>query len=374
MTIVIINTFYYPDIVGGTEVSVQKLAEGLAEKKHKVHIICSSDIEETKCINGVRVHRFRHADRGKIIRNYEEFCNILFLKKIKSLLLKIKPDILNTNNLIPFSLAVWKLGKKLGIPVVHFARDYYLLSSRFCLKNRYYKYMSQIPDAVAAASEYTLHAHLDQKLFAHSKIKTVIPNAIPYNLDLYDELAGKKRKLQDEKITFAFVGRYTEDKGVRYLIEAFQEWNHSHAVLKLFGRGELSEYVKEHAVRNHNIRDYGFLYEEDLSRELQKCDVLIAPTASVFPEAFGRIVLDAYKHAMPVIATRVGGMQDIVIHKRTGLLIRPDSRRAIIRGMQYFSDRRHITSMLSDIRTELKTYGMESNVRAFENLYARLLK
>ena len=48
MTIVIVNTFYYPDIVGGTEVSVQKLAEGLAEKRHKIHIICTSDTEETK--------------------------------------------------------------------------------------------------------------------------------------------------------------------------------------------------------------------------------------------------------------------------------------------------------------------------------------
>ncbi len=135
----------------------------------------------------------------------------------------------------------------------------------------------------------------------------------------------------------------------------------------------MSEYVKEHALRNHNIMDYGFLYEEDLSRELQKCDVLIAPTTSAFPEAFGRIILDAYKHAMPVIATRVGGMQDIVIHKQTGLLIRPDSRQDIIRGMQYFSDRKHITGMFSNIRAELKTYGIENNIRAFENLYARLL-
>lgn len=373
MTIVIVNTFYYPDIVGGTEVSVQKLAEGLAEKRHKIHIICTSDTEETKCINGVSVHRFRHMDKGKAVRNYEEFCNILFLKKIKDLLAEIKPDVLNTNNLIPFSLAVWKLGKKLGIPVVHFARDYYLFSSRFRLKNWYYRLMSQIPDAVAAASEYTLHAHLDQKLFQNSKIKIVIPNAINYDMKLYDELAEEKSKIRDTKITFAFAGRYTEDKGVRYLMEAFLEWNQSHAVLKFFGRGELSEYVKEHALRNHNIMDYGFLYEEDLSRELQKCDVLIAPTTSAFPEAFGRIILDAYKHAMPVIATRVGGMQDIVIHKQTGLLIRPDSRQDIIRGMQYFSDRKHITGMLSNIRTELKTYGIENNIRAFENLYARLL-
>jgi len=45
MTIVIVNTFYYPDIVGGTEVSVQKLAEGLAEKMRG--IVTEDDYNDT---------------------------------------------------------------------------------------------------------------------------------------------------------------------------------------------------------------------------------------------------------------------------------------------------------------------------------------
>ena len=44
MKILIINTFYYPDIEGGAEISVKKLAENLAIKGHDVNVICTNYI------------------------------------------------------------------------------------------------------------------------------------------------------------------------------------------------------------------------------------------------------------------------------------------------------------------------------------------
>ena len=56
MKICIVNTFYYPDMIGGAEVCVVKIAEQLSKYGHEVHVICTDKKNSCEIINGITVH------------------------------------------------------------------------------------------------------------------------------------------------------------------------------------------------------------------------------------------------------------------------------------------------------------------------------
>ena len=59
MKVLIINSFYAPDIRGGAEYSVKKLAEGLQIRGHIVRVLCTGDFDKEEIIDGIEIVRFR---------------------------------------------------------------------------------------------------------------------------------------------------------------------------------------------------------------------------------------------------------------------------------------------------------------------------
>ncbi len=62
MNILILNTYYYPNIIGGTEESIKLLAEGLSKKGHNVIVLSADGIEKsmkTKNLHGVTLIRIK---------------------------------------------------------------------------------------------------------------------------------------------------------------------------------------------------------------------------------------------------------------------------------------------------------------------------
>lgn len=101
-----------------------------------------------------------------------------------------------------------------------------------------------------------------------------------------------------------------------WLLENFMKISGTNIELHIAGSGPLESRVKECALLDNRIIFHGFLSEQQLNSLLEKSDILICP--SMWSEPFGRIILDAYKNAMPVITTGFGGMGEIVDH------IKPD--------------------------------------------------
>ena len=66
----------------------------------------------------------------------------------------------------------------------------------------------------------------------------------------------------------------------------------------------------EETKKDNRIEFVGFLNEQQVSQLLQSADVLLCP--SLWEEPFGRVVLDAYKNAMPVICSNMGALPELV--------------------------------------------------------------
>jgi glycosyltransferase involved in cell wall biosynthesis len=139
-----------------------------------------------------------------------------------------------------------------------------------------------------------------------------------------------------------FVGRLIEAKGVHYLIEALpQILTQQPAGLLVVGdgpeRSRLEQRVRELGLQQH-CRFVGAVPHARVYDYFSVADVFVGPSIHIpgeWTEAQGNTFVEALFARVPVVASRVGGIPDAIIHERTGLLVderAPDQiARAVLR-------------------------------------------
>ncbi|CFX22936.1 Glycosyl transferase group 1 [Candidatus Filomicrobium marinum] len=113
-----------------------------------------------------------------------------------------------------------------------------------------------------------------------------------------------------------FVGRLSEEKGVRDLVAA---WVGIDVPLRICGDGPLREELETQA--RGNITFVGRIGSDEVRREMARAQFLIIP--SIYYENFPMVIAEAYASGLPVLASRIGSLAEIVRHGETGHLFAP---------------------------------------------------
>jgi glycosyltransferase involved in cell wall biosynthesis len=116
-----------------------------------------------------------------------------------------------------------------------------------------------------------------------------------------------------------FVGRVTQEKGVRYAIEALKAASAEvHLVIAGDGDdlGAVRSLTEELGVSS---RVHFLGYVTNPARVYTAADLAVVP--SLWNEAFGRVVVEAMGYGVPAVATAVGGMQELFDHQVQGLFV-----------------------------------------------------
>lgn len=113
---------------------------------------------------------------------------------------------------------------------------------------------------------------------------------------------------------FLYVGRLTEEKGVKVLLDAFAD---TEMPLKIAGTGPLQELVVRYASQYPNIEYLGQQSKEQISDLLDCTAALLFP--SLWYETFGMVVIEAFAMGVPVIASDLGNMKAMVTDAYNGL-------------------------------------------------------
>lgn len=369
MKIALLNIQYYPNVEGGAEISTQKLAEELA-KSNDVYVIADGEYTgQYKIVNNVKVIRMpaRIQYHNKIERVLTRCYKIQCYKLLKHILQEIQPDVLHTNNLHDFSVIVWKVAHELKIPVIHTLRDYTLLQTVRKYEQLIHKYFSNTVSIATAPSLFTLEIFKNRGYFKKSLKCIAIPNAIDVDEEKFQaRLENAYNKTDDLIVKFAFLGRYHKDKGIDWLISVFDKIK-INSELHLFGKGKLTKESVEILSRNDKIYDHGFLKEDDLLKELDNIDVIVAP--SLWDEPFGRVILDGYKNACPVIITNRGGMPEVVENEKTGVILENETDQCLADALMFMSMRENTKKMLPFIKEKLKEYTVQEQAKSFSKIY-----
>lgn len=344
MRLLIINSLYAPNMVGGAEMSVQSLAEALALFGHTVSVACLTPYARTTVtLNGVTVHYLplsnihwpfgeTHDIVSKTIFHLRDIRNKAMAKAVRQLLISERPDVIHTNNLAGFSTCVWDEAERLQIPVIHTIRDMYLM----CIRSSMFRQgrscdtqcltclMASLARKSASAnihyvvgiSQYILDTHLNYGLFKNATPKVIYNSYAPKSLTA---LTPNNFSAPYE-LKIGYIGRLSEAKGVEYLIREFvgaQMGPNVSLVIAGQGHTEYLEYLRK-AAGDSAVSFVGQVPSADFFHQI---DLLVVP--SLWNEPLGRVAIEAMSHGVPTIAARRGGLVEIIRENNTGWLFEP---------------------------------------------------
>jgi phosphatidylinositol alpha-mannosyltransferase len=153
----------------------------------------------------------------------------------------------------------------------------------------------------------------------------IIPNGV--ELPFYRAALPFPRVQDGHHLNILYVGRLESRKGLRYLLQAYQQVRVvlPHARLWVVGAYSKSErlafvrWVRHHRVRG--VRFIGQVSEADKARWYRSADIFCAPSTGY--ESFGMVLIEAMAAGVPVIASDIPGYREVVQHGKTGWLVPP---------------------------------------------------
>lgn len=128
-----------------------------------------------------------------------------------------------------------------------------------------------------------------------------------------------------------FIGRLDKQKGLDVLVEALTRVTRQFT-LDVIGASVLGD--QRINICGPHIRVHGWLPTESIVSHLENCDVLVVPSRW---EGFGLTALEGMRSAVPVLASRVGGLAELIDEHVTGWLVPPDDPGALAAAIDAIS-------------------------------------
>jgi glycosyltransferase involved in cell wall biosynthesis len=320
---------------GGAEKSVRLISEGLSARGHTVAVVATDRLAEGQQL--FADHLVPAITGGPVRRLIRYFWYQDAYRRVRAVLAEFQPDVVHLHTIGEFSPAV--LAAVRGYPQVLTARgpeDWTLellrwnlasaaeggrlsptdalryLYLRFLQRPGYMFWLRRV-DRVLALSQYMADA-LRRDV---GRVPVfVAPNGTEEGFD---------QQPVGETETVLFTGRLARVKGADVLLDAFRETLAAHpaARLTVIGDGPDRARLEERAadlVAEGRVRFRGWLGRDGVAECLREAAVVVVP--SRWPEIFGRVVLEALQTGRAVIASRTGGLPELV-GPDNGLLVAP---------------------------------------------------
>jgi glycosyltransferase involved in cell wall biosynthesis len=165
----------------------------------------------------------------------------------------------------------------------------------------------------------------------------VIPNAV--DTDLFQVLPQARLDKQPQRLLFVGMLDADHKKGLPYLLQALaslrqrrDDWQ-----LDIVGDGPVRQEYEQLAARlglDDKTVFHGMQAKTQVAATMQQCDFFVLP--SLF-ETFGVVLIEALAAGKPVIATAIGGPDEIV-NEQVGLLVPPQDAAALARAIEHMLD------------------------------------
>ena len=352
---VIINNIYFPEGTGGGEMVVRKRAEVFSKNGDTVLLIVPGEKTVTESINSNfsiqrfhPIHMFLYKNAGlhswwlRLVWHVFDMFNIFTFFQIKKILKKVNPDVVECHNLKGVGFLIPAAIRVLSIPYTHYLHDVQLsIPSGILLFNEEKSFFNNglfqklyerltislfgSPDEVISPSAWLKEYYLDRGFFKKSKVTlaNLVTNSIDSNVLTMNINQYREKLKKNEHITAIFIGKLEVYKGVELLLSVWKDLPKSY-ILKVFGAGSYSEKILELQKQGASIQFFNYVSHDELLPHLKKADVLIMPTLCY--ENRPEVIIEALREGVPVIASRIGGIPELITNNENGFLFTPGSK------------------------------------------------
>ena len=262
-----------------------------------------------------------------------------------ALIAEFKPDVMHVHNTMPLvSPSVYWAARKMGVPVVQTLHNFRLLCPQAmfvregkvcedCLGKVPWRsvmhkcYRDSLTQSAVMASMLTAHRMLGTYDFKVNRF--IALNEFCRSKLIEGGLSAERIQIKpnfvdwqpvpcwDQRVGGLYLGRLTPEKGVDVLLRALQSRQQPASRLTVIGNGPMEAQVAAALGSDY----LGFLSLSAIWGHLAKASFLVVP--SVWYEGFPRTIIEAFASGVPVIASRLGSLAEVVDDGRTGLLFKP---------------------------------------------------
>jgi glycosyltransferase involved in cell wall biosynthesis len=165
-----------------------------------------------------------------------------------------------------------------------------------------------------------------------------------------------------------FVGGVGQRKGVKYLLQAFDQFRGKGVELTL--AGPLPADIRPLAAYQNRVRFTGRLDQTDIVREMHQAHVLVLP--SVF-EGFGLVIVEAMATGMPVIASTHSAGPDVIREGVDGFVLEPDDVTGLVDRLERLRvDRDRAVEMGIAACDQAKNFSWEAHSVRVKDILSQL--
>ncbi|MBN1793516.1 MAG: lipopolysaccharide heptosyltransferase II [Candidatus Omnitrophica bacterium] len=347
--------------VGGVERGVVDLSRILIKEGHQAYVISHGG----ELVN--RLTKIGATHYTLPIHSKNPFLMIRMIWKVAEIIEKEGIDIVHARSRVPAWIGFFAAFKSQR-PFVTTCHGYYR-------KHFFSKVMGWGKRVIANSAVVANHMISDFGV-AHDKIRI-----IPRGVDLEEFRFTECRTELSGDWTVALVGRMTPLKGHIPFLKAMAKVARVVPHIKIWFVGDAHEKnagyrneVQLMAKRLGLDRYTEFLgNREDIPALLNSIDLLVLPT--IKPEAFGRVLIEAGACGVPVVASRVGGITEVIEDKKTGLLVRPEDPDELASAIiAVLRDRSVAKTMAHALRERVeKLFSLESMAQQVLKTYQDVL-
>jgi glycosyltransferase involved in cell wall biosynthesis len=184
-----------------------------------------------------------------------------------------------------------------------------------------------------------------------------------------DEMRHELTDGHVDETLLIYVGRLSDEKQIDHIRPVLESIPNTRLVV--VGDGPARPYLEQHFA-GLPVKFMGYMRGERLSQAYASADIFVFPSRL---ETFGLVVVEAMAASLPVVASRVGGVTDVVEEGKTGYTFDSGDINALIDGVRKIAvSRDNIQRMGNDARTYAETQSWDSMMDEVIEIYADLIE
>jgi len=357
----------FPPYIGGLEVFSGQLVRALAQRGHEFMIVTSHgerNLPDHSDFQGVPVYRlpFLQALRDRDLRKIKQLGQqVLELKH------RFRPTLVHMN-LSAGGTPFFHLRTHAADPSPTLVTIHAFQNLGFGPRGLLGEILRSA-DGVAAVSEAML-----------SDVRGFVPEITPRSRVIYNSL--ETPSVQPAPLSFAAprllcVGRVVTDKGFDLAVTALATLvaRFPEARLMIAGDGPAKASLQRHAASlglSDKVDFPGWVLPEQIPELINAATVVLMP--SRWREPFGLVALQAAQMGRPIVAARVGGLPEVVVHEQTGLLVEKDDALALGAAVTFLLEHQDVAREMGHAarRRAAQRFGFARFVDAYEAAYRHL--
>lgn len=324
-------------------------------------------------------------------------------KKLHDVIKTVQPDVVHFyNTFIMISPAVYHLCKKLKLPVVRTVQNYRYscvnallfrdnqvceacLTSKLpwagvvhaCYRESHVQSLGVLSMLATHKLLGTWQTKIDRFITVTEFMRTkLVEGGLPAEKIVvkpnFSDLQKPARSIIGDYALF--VGRLSAEKGVMTLLEA---WKHlPHVPLVVVGDGPLGDEMKAFIDQNmlHQVKLAGWKSRDEVTEYMQRARFLVQP--SVCYEGFPLTIVESYGCGLPVIASKLGSMAEVVLDGQTGLHFQSGNARDLAEKVKWAWSNETAIMQMGHQAHDLfyKHYTPEKNYKLLTEIYEDVIQ